>query len=132
MEILVKYLLTRVNRGGAEEIRMAKGALRTPALTLSLALCKAYLTSANSLWSAPVTSPMAGSYGILLNQWPNSNTGDDTTGALLGELNFNGAGNVTATYAAVRIAGNTCRRLGFTKSASGKCATCPALSTRRQ
>jgi hypothetical protein len=77
---------------------MAKGTLRTPALTLTMALCVAYLTSPNNLWSAPVTSPVAGSYGILLNQLANSNTGNDTTGALLGVLNFNGAGNVTATY----------------------------------
>ena len=80
---------------------MARGTLRTPALTLSLALCMAYLTSANNLWSTPVTSPVAGSYGILLNQWPNSNTGNNTTGALLGVLNFNGAGNVTATFTTV-------------------------------
>jgi hypothetical protein len=98
---LSTFFLSGVNRGGPEEIRMTKGALRIPALTLSLALCMTYLTSANNLWSAPVTSPMAGSYGILLNQWPNSNTGNNTTGALLGVLNFNGAGNVTATYTKV-------------------------------
>lgn len=70
-------------------------------LPMGLALCVPYLTGVNSLWSAPVTSPTAGSYGILLNQWPNSNSGNDTTGALLGVLNFKGAGNVTATYTKV-------------------------------
>jgi hypothetical protein len=35
-------------------------------LPMGLALCVAYLIAVNSLWSAPVTSPMAGSYGILL------------------------------------------------------------------
>jgi hypothetical protein len=59
-----------------------------------------YLTAANNLWSAPGTSPL-GSYGILLNQWPSSNTGNDKTSALLGVLNFDGAGNVTATYTKV-------------------------------
>jgi hypothetical protein len=69
-------------------------------VVLFLALCMAYLTSANSLWSAPVTSLM-GSYGILLNQWPSPNTGNNTTAALLGVFNFDGAGNVTATYTKV-------------------------------
>jgi hypothetical protein len=42
-----------------------------------------------------------GSYGILLNQWPSSNTGNDKTSGLLGVLNFDGAGNVTAKYTKV-------------------------------
>jgi len=79
---------------------MTKAAVRTPALPISLALCVVYLIAANNLWSAPVTSPV-GSYGILLNQWPSSNTGNNTTSALLGVLNFDGAGNVTATYTKV-------------------------------
>ena len=81
---------------------MTKVAVRTRALTLSLALCLSYLTAANRLWAAPVTSPM-GSYGILLNQWPSSNTGNDKTSGLLGVLNFDGAGNVTATYTKVNL-----------------------------
>ena len=76
---------------------MTKVAVRTRALTLSLALCLSYLIAANRLWAAPVTSPN-GSYGILLNQWPSSNTGNDKTSGLVGVLNFDGAGNVTATY----------------------------------
>lgn len=44
-----------------------------------------------------------GSYGILLNQWPSSNTGNDKTSGLLGVLNFDGAGNVTATYTKVNL-----------------------------
>jgi hypothetical protein len=73
-----------------------------PVLTLGLALGFAFFTPANKLSSASaqVTSPM-GSYGILLNQWPSSNTGHDTTSALLGVLDFDGAGNVTATYTKV-------------------------------
>ena len=70
---------------------MTKAAVRTRALPLTLALCVAYLTLANTLWSAPVTSPV-GSYGILLNQLPSSNTGNDKTSSLLGVLNFDGAG----------------------------------------
>ena len=81
---------------------MTKVAVRTRALTLSLALCLSYLIAANRLWAAPVTSPM-GSYGILLNQWPSSNTGNDKTSGLLGVLNFDGAGNVTATYTKVNL-----------------------------
>jgi hypothetical protein len=75
-------------------------AVRPRALPLALALCVAYLAPASKLWSAPVTSPV-GSYGILLNQWPSSNTGNDKTSALLGVLNFDGNGNVTATYTKV-------------------------------
>ena len=63
-----------LNRSEEGQIRMTKVAVRTRALTLSLALCLSYLIEANRLWAAPVTSPM-GSYGILLNQWPSSNTG---------------------------------------------------------
>lgn len=81
---------------------MTKVAVRTRALTLSLALCLSYLILANRLWAAPVTSPM-GSYGILLNQWPSSNTGNDKTSGLLGVLNFDGAGNVKATYTKVNL-----------------------------
>jgi len=81
---------------------MTKVAVRTRALTLSLALCLSYLIAANRLWADPVTSPM-GSYGILLNQWPSSNTGNDKTSGLLGVLNFDGAGNVTATYTKVDL-----------------------------
>jgi hypothetical protein len=81
---------------------MTKVAARTRALTLTLALCLSSLIAANRLWAAPVTSPM-GSYGILLNEWPSSNTGNDKTSGLLGVLNFDGAGNVTATYTKVNL-----------------------------
>jgi hypothetical protein len=81
---------------------MTKATVRTRALPLTLALCVAYFSAANKLWSAPVTSPV-GSYGILLNQWPSSNTGNDKTSGLLGVLNFDGAGNVTATYTKVDV-----------------------------
>ena len=81
---------------------MTKVAVRTPALTLSLALCLSYLIAPNPLGAAPVTSPM-GSYGILLNEWPSSNTGNDKTSGLLGVLNFDGAGNVTATYTKINV-----------------------------
>ena len=64
-------------------------AVRPQALPFALALCVAYLAPASKLWSAPVTSPV-GSYGILLNQWPSSNTGNNKTSALLGVLNFDG------------------------------------------
>src|SRR5262249_3914672 len=83
-------------------IPMTKVAVRTRALTLSLALCLSHLIAANRLWAAPVTSPM-GSYGILLNQLSSSNTGNDKTSGLLGVLNFDGAGNVTATYTKVNL-----------------------------
>jgi len=85
-----------------EQIRMTKAAVRSQSLPLALALCMAYFTAANKLWSASVTSPM-GSYGILLNQWPSSNTGNDKTSALLGVLDFDGAGKVTATYTKVNV-----------------------------
>ncbi len=81
---------------------MKKAAVRIRTVSLSLALCVAYFAAANILWSAPVTSPK-GSYGILMNQWPSSNTGNDKTSALLGVLNFDGAGNITATYTKVNI-----------------------------
>ncbi|HYL35581.1 MAG TPA: hypothetical protein VEV17_06695 [Bryobacteraceae bacterium] len=74
--------------------------LPAPALACALALCFAYLTPANKLWSASaqVTSPN-GSYGILLNQWkdPNSNN----VSALLGVVNFDGAGNISGSYTIV-------------------------------
>jgi hypothetical protein len=68
-----------------------------PALTLGLALCFAYLTPANKLWSAEaqVTSP-AGTYGVLLNQWKDSSA--SSVRGILSVLNFDGAGNVTGTY----------------------------------
>lgn len=44
-----------------------------------------------------------GSYGILMNQWPSSNQGNDKTSSLLGVLNFGDAGNVTATYTIVNV-----------------------------
>lgn len=78
---------------------MTKAAVRR-ALLLSSALSLAYLAAANNLWPAPVTSPV-GSYAILMNQWPDSNQGNDKTSALLGVLNFDGGGNVSATYTKV-------------------------------
>ena len=81
---------------------LTKASVRTRGLPLALALCVASFTAANKLWSAPVTSPV-GSYGILLNQWPSSNTGSDETSALLGVLSFDGAGNVTTTYTKVNV-----------------------------
>ena len=80
-----------------------KATLPIPPLTLILALCLACVLTPDSLWSAPVTSPMAGSYGILLNEWPSSNTGNNKTSGLLGVLKFDGAGNVTATYTKVNV-----------------------------
>ena len=78
--------------------------LRLPAsvglLTFGLALCFAYLAPANKLssTSAQVTSPH-GSYGILVNQWKDTNS--NNTSALLGVLNFDGAGNITGSYTLV-------------------------------
>jgi hypothetical protein len=74
-----------------------------PALTVGLALCFAYLAPANKLSSASaqVTSPV-GSYGVLVNQWANSN--DDVTSAFLGVLTFDGSGNITGTYTVVNQA----------------------------
>src|SRR3954451_14870554 len=77
-------------------------AVRRRALPLVLALWAAYLAPASKLWSAPVTSP-EGSYGVLLNQWPSSNTGNDKSSGLLGVLNFDGASNITATYTKVNV-----------------------------
>jgi hypothetical protein len=67
-----------------------------------LALCLAYVAAPDKLRSAPVTAP-SGSYGILLNEWPSATTGNDKTSGLLGVLNFDGAGNVTATYTKVNV-----------------------------
>lgn len=71
-----------------------------PLLAFVLALCFAYLTPANKLSSASaqVTSPN-GSYGILLNQWKDANS--NNASALLGLLNFDGAGNITGSYTLV-------------------------------
>ena len=60
-----------------------------PALVITLALCFAFFGSAQ------VTSPN-GSYGILLNQWKDTNS--NNASGLLGVLNFDGAGNVTGSY----------------------------------
>ena len=79
---------------------MTNTGVRARGLLLGLALCVAYVTAAEPLRSAPVTAPM-GRYGILLNQWPSSNTGNDKTSALLGVLDFDGDKNVTATYSKV-------------------------------
>jgi hypothetical protein len=79
-----------------------KAAVHPRALPVILALCVVYFSPSNKLWAAPVTTPV-GSYGILMNQWPSSNTGNDKTSALLGVLNFDGAGNVTATYTKVNV-----------------------------
>ncbi|HYL34959.1 MAG TPA: hypothetical protein VEV17_03480 [Bryobacteraceae bacterium] len=79
--------------------KLARLGVSVPALALGLALCFAFFTPANKLWSASaqVTSPN-GSYGILLNQWIDAN---GTTSALLAVLNFDGAGNITGTYTLV-------------------------------
>jgi hypothetical protein len=75
-------------------LRLAASA---PVLTLGLALCFAYLTPANMLWSASaqVTSPV-GSYGVLLNRWQSSSS--NVTAAFLLVLNFDGAGNISGEY----------------------------------
>lgn len=78
--------------------------LRLPAsvglLTFGLALCFAYLAPANKLSSASaqVTSPH-GSYGILVNQWKDASS--NNASALVGVLNFDGAGNITGSYTLV-------------------------------
>lgn len=74
--------------------------LSAPVLTLGLAVSFAYLTPANKLWSASaqVTSPN-GSYGILVDQWKDSNS--TSLSGFLGVLNFDGAGNITGTYTLV-------------------------------
>lgn len=65
-----------------------------PVLTLELALGFACLSA-----SAQTTSPV-GSYGILLNQWKGADA-SSSPGALLGVLNFDGAGNVSGSYTIV-------------------------------
>jgi hypothetical protein len=68
-----------------------------PVLAVGLVLCFAYLAPANRLWSASaqVTSPN-GSYGIIVNQWKDLSS--NNISALLGVLNFDGAGNINGTY----------------------------------
>lgn len=76
--------------------------LTTPVLALGLALAFAYLAPANKLWSAAaqVTSPQ-GYYGVLVNQWKDSNT--NVVRGFLSSLYFDGAGNVSGPYAFITI-----------------------------
>ena len=73
-----------------------------PVLTLGLALSFAFLTPASKLWSAAaqVTSPV-GSYGILFNQWIDSNT--KVVRGFITSLYFDGAGNVSGPYAFITV-----------------------------
>jgi hypothetical protein len=74
--------------------RVRRLAASIPVLTLGLALGFAGLSA-----SAQTTSPV-GSYGILLNQWKGADA-SSSPGALLGVLNFDGAGNVSGSYTVV-------------------------------
>ena len=74
--------------------RVRRLAASIPVLTLGLALGFARLSA-----SAQTTSPV-GSYGILLNQWKGADA-SSSPGALLGVLNFDGAGNVSGSYTVV-------------------------------
>ena len=65
----------------------------TSVSALILGLCFAFLAPAQ------VTSPN-GSYGILVNQWKDSNS--NAASSFLGVLTFNGAGNVSGSYTLVR------------------------------
>ena len=55
------------------------------------------------LQSAQSASP-AGSYGYLLNQWPDAN---NAPGCIFGVFNLDGAGNITGSYTIVGSAGPT-------------------------
>lgn len=90
----------------------------TPALTIGLALAFAFLSPAGkvSFASAQVTSP-AGSYGILVNQWRDANS--NNVSALLGVLNFDGAGNITGTYTFLSSKANTPANGTWTGTYSG-------------
>lgn len=73
--------------------RMLRLAASVPVLTLGLALWFAHLMPAQT------TSPV-GSFGILLNQLKSSDA-NSSPGAVLGVLNFDGAGNVSGSYTIV-------------------------------
>jgi hypothetical protein len=83
-----------------------------------LALCFAYLTPANKLSSASAQAVAPnGSYGILLNQWKDANS--NNVSAILGVLNFDGAGNVTGTYTLVTTKNPTAATGTWTGTYSG-------------
>jgi hypothetical protein len=89
-----------------------------PVLFIGLAICFAYLMPANKLSSASAQAVAPnGSYGILLNQWKDANS--NNVSALLGVLNFDGAGNVTGTYTLVTTKNPTAATGTWTGTYSG-------------
>jgi hypothetical protein len=59
------------------------------------------ITGTGRIQSAQGTSP-AGSFGYLLNQWPDANI---APGGIFGVFNLDGAGNITGSYTIVGSAG---------------------------
>ena len=102
------------------KIRLSVQRLSAPApvLFIGLAICFAYLTPANKLSSASAQAVAPnGSYGILLNQWKDANS--NNISAILGVLNFDGAGNVTGTYTLVTTKNPTAATGTWTGTYSG-------------
>jgi hypothetical protein len=89
-----------------------------PVLFIGLAICFAYLMPVNKLSSASAQAVAPnGSYGILLNQWKDANS--NNVSAILGVLNFDGAGNVTGTYTLVTTKNPTAATGTWTGTYSG-------------